>query len=163
MAFFRQRKSKNIWYLEFNNTKSHSEVQLWTNLYSDILHISALKWPNTIICSCFVLVFLWELPLSLKEIMFFECIYLKLFTSLTLRSGICCYLTKILLLFTIGVPRTLGSALCLPEVRLEGTTEGLVQPPCSRRPSQSTWHGIVSRWFLDISSEGDSTLFQCPW
>lgn len=32
--------------------------------------------------------FLWELPLSLKEIMFFECIYLKLLTSLILRSDI---------------------------------------------------------------------------
>lgn len=45
-------------------------------------------------------------------------------------------------------------------VRLEGTTAGhLAQPSSSPRPSQSTLHGIVSRWFPNISSKGESTAF----
>ena len=50
---------------------------------------------------------------------------------------------------------------------LEGTSVGhLVQPPCRSRVTYSRLHRTLSRWVLNISTEGDSTtslgsLFQC--
>ncbi|TRZ25552.1 hypothetical protein HGM15179_001611 [Zosterops borbonicus] len=50
---------------------------------------------------------------------------------------------------------------------LEGTAVGcLVQSPILAGLSQRTWHRIVSRWFVNISSEGHPTsslgnLYRC--
>lgn len=37
--------------------------------------------------------------------------------------------------------------------------QGVIWPnlPVQARPSQSTWHGIESKWFLNISNGGDSS------
>lgn len=54
---------------------------------------------------------------------------------------------------------------CMYRIRIEGwvwfdgTTGGHLVQPAQARSSQSTCHSTVSRWFLNISLEGDSKTF----